>query len=370
MTEGPRSAVDVHGRLGCLAIVPYPSGRVGSQRYRIEQWAPRLRAAGIELTIAPFFSNRMMDVLYQRGHVLLKVRETIAGYIRRTAQRRVIARHVALVHREAFPVGPSWLDQRLVGKAPFVYDFDDAIFLPSTSASNRWIGALKNPAKTARLCRAATHVTPGNEYLAEYARRHSSSVTVIPTTIDTDEYVCRPRAPNARPVVGWTGSATTVPYLMALQAPLRALRRRVPFELRVIGAEVSMPGLDVACVPWRAATEVEDLRPLDVGLMPLPDDPWTRGKCGFKALQYMALGIPPVVSPVGVNPDIVHDGHNGFLACSDAEWIEKISALLASPDRRAAFGVAARQTVEQRYSARVHAPRVAAILRAAAGAPA
>jgi len=141
----------------------------------------------------------------------------------------------------------------------------------------------------------------------------------------------------------------------------------VEFRLRVIGATLEMDGLDVECLPWRAASEVEDLRPLDVGLMPLTDDEWSRGKCGLKALQYMALGIPPVVSPVGVNSTIVEDRLSGFHARDDGEGVEKIRLLLADAALRARLGAAARQTVERTYSARVQAPRMAQVFREAAG---
>ena len=213
----------------------------------------------------------------------------------------------------------------------------------------------------------ARHVTVGNDFLAAYASRHSEAVTTIPTTIDTDLYRPAARPANARPIVGWSGSVTTVAYLQAMAPALERLRRRLDFELRVIGGSVAMPGIDTRPIPWRAETEVEDLLPFDVGLMPLPDDEWSRGKCGLKALQYMALGIPPVVSPVGVNAHIVQHGVNGLHARDDDEWVDRIATLLVDPGLRARLGAAARRTVEEQYSARVQAPRMARVLREAAG---
>ncbi len=127
-----------------------------------------------------------------------------------------------------------------------------------------------------------------------------------------------------------------------------------------------LPGVEVEAMPWRAASEIEDLSQIDIGLMPLPDDKWTRGKCGFKALQYMGLGIPCIISPVGVNPTIVTNGKNGFLADSKTEWIEKIKLLLHSPELRQKLGMAGRETVERDYSARAIVPRVLEIFRNAA----
>jgi glycosyltransferase involved in cell wall biosynthesis len=209
-------------------------------------------------------------------------------------------------------------------------------------------------------------VTVGNEILARYAKDRAREVSVIPSTIDTDVYQIQPRDKNRVPVIGWTGSVTTVPYLMAVAPALRRLREKREFELRVIGAKVDIEGLAVHCIPWRAETEPDDLRALDVGLMPLPDDEWSRGKCGMKALQYMALGIPAVVSPVGVNATIVRDGVNGFYACTEEEWIDRIAFLLENESLRRRLGQEARRTIEESYSVRAHAPRVAKILTEAA----
>jgi glycosyltransferase involved in cell wall biosynthesis len=148
---------------------------------------------------------------------------------------------------------------------------------------------------------------------------------------------------------------------------LRRLREKREFELRVIGAKFDIDGLAVRCVPWRAESEPDDLRVIDVGLMPLPENEWSRGKCGMKALQYMALGIPPVVSPVGVNASIVRDGINGLHARTEDDWVDRIALLLENGPLRRSLGLEARRTVEESYSARTHAPRVAKILTEAAG---
>jgi glycosyltransferase involved in cell wall biosynthesis len=309
-----------------------------------------------------------MDVLYQRGHTLLKITETLRGCVRRFREsRRVDSLDVAFVFREATLLTPAVLERLILGSLPMVLDFDDAIYLPPAHPVNPWVAWLKDADKTDTLCQWARHVTVGNETLARHARPLSRAVTVLPTTIDTDSYVPSNRVANPRPVVGWSGSLTTLPYLARLHDTLLALRGRVDFELRVIGGDVRMPGLDVKCQPWQAETEVRDLQGLDVGLMPLPDDPWTRGKCGLKALQYMALGIPAVVSPVGVNAEIVSNGVDGFHASTPGEWVSHLSRLIGDPALRARVGVEARRTVETRYSARVHAPRLAAVLRKAAG---
>jgi glycosyltransferase involved in cell wall biosynthesis len=355
--------------LRVLGLVPYPIGRAPGQRYRIEQWAPHLQRDGIELAFAPFLSARGMDVLYRRGHLAAKASAVLRGHLRRlTEGARTRRFDVVYVYREATMLGPPWFEQLWLGRGgtPMVFDFDDAIYLPVASAANAWASRFKWAGKTAALCRLARVVTVGNDVLAEFARRTAQTVRVVPSTIDTDRYVPAPRPPNPRLVIGWTGSATTLPYLEAMAPTLRELRRIVDFDLRVIGGEVKLEGLSVQCVPWRDSTEVADLRPLDVGLMPLPDDEWSRAKCGLKALQYMALGIPPVVSPVGANRTIVRDGVNGFHADSSADWIDSVRRLALDPELRRRLGAAARSTVEEGYSARVQALRMGQALRDAA----
>jgi glycosyltransferase involved in cell wall biosynthesis len=347
-----------------LALVPYPLGLAPGQRYRIEQWAPHLAAEGVHLTFDAFLTRAGLERLYRSGHLWAKTWAVTRGWGRRLRTLQQLERYQAVyVYREAAFLGTSWLERTIARTHPLVYDFDDAIYLPRASEANAWARPLKSPGKAVRISHVASRVVVATEILAAAARRWSSSVTVVPSTIDTDLYVVRPRTPNARPVLGWTGSLTTAPYLELLLPALRALRAQCDYRLRVVGARPALPGIDVEYVPWSAETEVDDLRSLDVGLMPMPDDAWARGKAGMKALQYMALGIPPVVSPVGANPDIVEDGVSGFHARSDDEWCGRLRELLASPDLRERLGHAARQVVVSRYSARVQAPRVAELFR-------
>jgi glycosyltransferase involved in cell wall biosynthesis len=350
-----------------LAMTPYPQDRVPGQRFRIEQWAPLLRSEGIEVVFSPFLSAAAMDVLYRPGHMTQKIGGTLKGYLKRcTEALRGQPADVVFIYREAALLGPPVLEGILARRTPLVLDFDDAVYLGDTSSANPWSRILKSMGKTEAICRLASHVTVGNEFLARFARRHARAVTVVPTTIDTDRYDVRPRPENPRPVVGWSGSATTLPYLATLAPALQRLGERQEFEFRVIGGEVQIEGVQVQCKHWRADTEVEDLRSFDVGLMPLSDDQWSRGKCGLKALQYMALGIPPVVSPVGVNTSIVRDGINGFHARTEEEWVDRIALLLSDESLRRRMGTEARRTVEQSYSHRVHVPRIARVLREAA----
>lgn len=336
----------------------------------MEQWEPFLAAGGIRIEWAPFECSRLHELVYERGRSREKAALVLRGFLRRLSLLKAVSDYDAVyVFREAAALGPPILERRIYrsGK-PLIFDFDDAVWVPYVSPANRYASLLKFPGKTRAVCRMARLVLAGNDYLAEYARAVNDRVEVVPTTIDTDRYGYREPEARDEPVIGWSGSYSTVQHLDTVRPIIERLYEEMPFRLRVVGT----PAYAAARVPvdamrWRAATEVQDLRPMSVGIMPLPDDVWSRGKCGLKALQYMALGIPAVCSPVGVNSTIVRDGENGFLAAGEAEWMEKIRILLGSHETRVAFAGAARRTVEAHYSARVQAQRVSSLIRSAAG---
>jgi len=350
-----------------LAWVPYPLGIAPAQRYRIEQWAPYLRELGIEVTFQPFATPELNRALYRRGEWPAKVAGMAAGLGRRFAEALQAARYDAVfLQREGSLIGPAWSERLLRARQPaLVYDFDDAIYLPYVSPTNRYFSYLKFPWKTRALCRMAAAVVAGNDHLAAYAGRYNDHVSVVPSTVSLREYQARPQPdPGRMPVVGWTGSHSSVPYLSLVRGPLQELRKRRPFRLLIVGVEhFEIPGVDVECRPWSAASEVRDLWDMDVGIMPLPDEPWARGKCGMKAIQYMGIGIPAVVSPVGANREIVGDGITGFHAATGAQWTERLDQLLADAELRRRLGAAARESVRLRYSAEAQAPRVAEVLR-------
>jgi glycosyltransferase involved in cell wall biosynthesis len=186
---------------------------------------------------------------------------------------------------------------------------------------------------------------------------------MIPTTIDTEKYTIQPKEAVEAPIIGWTGSFSTVQHLDTLGRALQKLAQRERFRLRVIGTpEYRLEGVEVEAMRWRAETEVDDLRSVDIGVMPLPNDAWSKGKCGLKALQFMALGIPTICSPVGVNTDIIQDGENGLIADTEQEWVDKMGRLLRSVELRNRLGLAGRATVEQKYSTIAQAPRVYEVL--------
>ena len=353
-----------------LALVPGVMGKMPAQRFRIEQWTPRLRTLGIEIEFEPFESPDLHAILYDHGTYGRKACLIGEALLRRAKRLRHVKEFdLVYVLRETALLGPALFERWMnLKNVPYVFDFDDAIFLPNSSEANRAFALLKFPGKTATACRLAAHVMAGNDYLAEYARRFNHQVTVVPTTVDTEKYKPpRPRWANPRPQLVWTGSPTTARYLENLAGALLRLRECHDFTLRIIGAtHISLPGIDVEMLPWRAETEALDLQGAWAGLMPAPDDAWARGKCGCKALQYMGMGIPAVCSPVGMNAQLVRDGENGLLASSEDEWVEKLTLLINSAELRQRLGQAGRETVESWYSAEVQAPRVYSIFASVA----
>lgn len=349
-----------------LALVPSVYDTSPGQRYRIEQWEPLLRNSGVEITYEPFESDELHSLLYEAGKTVRKVKLVADSVWRRfSLMRSVKDFDVVYVFREAALLGPP-VFERMVHRSgvPMVFDFDDAVFVSYKSPKNGYLSYLKFASKTKAICAMSAHVMAGNPYLAEYASQVNDHVTIVPTTIDTEKYkVVERRSESSIPTIGWTGSFSTVQHLDTLRPALEKLARRIPFRLRVIGTPTyHLDGVDVEAMPWRSDTELDDLNGIDIGIMPLPDDAWSKGKCGLKALQFMALGIPTICSPVGVNSVIIQDGENGFIADSEDEWVEKLILLVRSPELRKRIGLAGRATVEAKYSAAVQAPRVYQLL--------
>ena len=352
-----------------LVLAPYPLNSAPSQRFRWEQYIEPLRERGIWLEPSTFLDGRGMDVAHRPGEWYAKAVAIGAGFRRRVADAAHARRYdLVLVHRESGPVGPAWIERALRAAAiPYVFDFDDAIYLPAASAANQKFAWLKGHRKVANVVQGAAMVLAGNHDLAGWAARFTGNVEVVPTTIDTDRYVRaeRPREPQL--CIGWSGSPPTIVHLKLLEPVLRELQRERAIAIRIIGdASYRMDGAVIQALPWKADSEIHDLSRIDIGVMPLPDDEWSRGKCGLKALQYMALGIPTVLSPVGVNREIARDGA-AILASTHAEWVEALRTLIDDQALRSRVGVAGRARVEQEYSVHAVLPRWERALRTAAG---
>ncbi|MBW6498430.1 MAG: glycosyltransferase family 4 protein [Bacteroidales bacterium] len=338
-----------------LFLVAHRPGRSPGQRFRFEQYLDYLKTNGFQYDISYLISEADDAAFYAPGRLLAKTRIVLKSIRQRFRDLKMAKNYdLVFIYREAHMLWFSWFENRLqrLG-ARIILDFDDSIWLNDTSDGNRQLAWLKRPSKTADILRLSSMALVGNEYLASYARRYNTNVHVVPTTIDTDYYIPGSQQTKNTVCIGWTGSSTTLKHLQHALPVLKAIREKYgeKVSFRVISnkpLETVLPGLEN--VKWSRETEVSDLYPIDIGIMPLPDDEWSRGKCGFKGLQYMSLEIPAVMSPVGVNTEIITDGVNGFLAGTEEEWVKKLSALIESPALREKLGKAGRQTVMERYS--------------------
>jgi glycosyltransferase involved in cell wall biosynthesis len=350
-----------------LFVVPYPI-EAPSTRYRVYQYLPYLQANGINPTVSRFIaSSAFFQRLYQPGAVAYKAAYFLGQTLRRLLDLTRVRRFDAVfIQREALPVGPA-LFELITAKlgCPVIYDFDDAIYLPRSSAANRWVSWLKQPGKTADIVRHSTQVIVGNRILQEYARQYNRAVTIIPSSIDPTVYTLRPNAPAAAtPVtIGWVGSGTNLTYVADLAPVLRTIGEQSAIQVQIVGGFVALPGVNAICRPWRLENEIADLHSFDIGIMPLSDDPWTRGKGGFKAIQYMGVGLPVVASPVGINTEIIIEGVSGFLAETAEEWQRALSTLVRDAALRRRFGCAGRATVEAAYSTTVNAPKLLQVIQ-------
>jgi len=358
--------------LRLLALVQKRLDLAPGQRYRLEQWAPRLeRLHDIRLDFAVFESNELSETLYKPGHRARKAQLIVSDFWRR---REILSRardyDAVVVYREAALLGPAIYERLLAAmRIPIVVDFDDAIWLAQPSGPNGVFARLRFPGKTASICRLADAVTVGNEYLARYARELCGDVSIVPTTVDLSTYHVAPPIPDEGPfVIVWTGSHSTLAHLEHARGAIERLGRSRAVRLRVIcDRPPARPfaNVDNEFVKWQSSTEAADVAAAHVGIMPVPDEPFTRGKCALKGLLYMASGRPAVLSPVGVNADIVRPWENGVLATSEDEWHDALERLAASPELRRTLGAAGRRTVEEGYSAEQGAKLFAEVCRRA-----
>ncbi len=340
-----------------LFLFPYPEGGAASQRFRFEQYYDILQARGFEIEKRAFLDNDTWNILYKPGYTFKKVVGTLKGYIRRLGTMFTLDQYdYVFVHREAEFFGPpifEWIIAKLARKK-IIYDFDDAIWLRNTSESNGFVGRFKKYDNAIPVCRMAYKVSCGNEYLRQFAAQYNANAVFNPTTIDTDNLHNRVKdQQGSHFVIGWTGTHSTMRYINELLPVLEKLEQHYTFTFHVIAdREPDFKLKSLRFTKWNKETEIEDLLQFNVGVMPLVDDKWAKGKCGFKALQYMALGIPALVSPVGVNTRIVDDGLNGFLCTTANDWYKALGKLMADRNLLISMGANTRQKIVDAYSVR------------------
>lgn len=344
-------------------------GNLGaSSRVRSYQYLPDLRGQGIEIVVAPLLPDNYLRELYAGKRPRLD--SIVWAYLRRiSALIRGKGFDLLWIEYEIFPWLPGWIESLVLSReTPCLVDYDDAIFHRYDQHPSLLVRKIFGN-KIDAVIRHASIVVVGNEYLRDHAiKAGAQRVEILPTSIDLVRYPAPKPAQNDTPIIGWIGSPATSRYLHQVHEVLTEVCAHRQAQVVLVGA--SEPGwkdVPYAIHPWSEATEVAEVSGFDVGIMPLEDSPWERGKCGYKLIQYMACGKPVVASPVGINARIVEPGVNGYLAETKHDWVQALTALLTDIDRRQQMGAAGRAKVERDYAIQVNVPRLAAILRRAAG---
>jgi len=346
-----------------LALTRYDR-LAASSRLRMHQFKAHLEAQGIFLRPQPFFDDDYVRAMYGAD----RSAKSIAGYFIRRAMGllRCTDADAIWLEKEAFPWLPWIIEAAFLPRSiPLIVDYDDAIFHQYDMHDSAAIRTLLGH-KIDAVMRRADLVIAGNSYLAERAQSAGAArVEIIPTVVDLERYTSTgPKTGTGPIVIGWIGSPKTAPYLAPTKRLISDLARRQCISCVAIGARKDQVAESpFVAKEWSEAAEIDLLRGLDVGIMPLPDDPWTRGKCGYKLIQYMACGLPVVASPVGANRHIVQHGDNGFLASTDQEWELALTRLISSRDVRHRLGAAGRERVEREFSLQAQAPRLEQLLR-------
>lgn len=338
-------------------VVRYPRGVSPAQRFRFECWEPLLKAQGWQVDTFPFIGAGIYGIMHQPGRVVRKAASVVAGYFKRLGLLcRLPGYDYVLLQREFAPLGPpvfEWIATKIL-RTKIIYDFDDAIWIPNVSKSNAFIVGLRAFWKTATICRWAYKVSAGNQYLCNYAKAAGAkNVVLLPTTVDmATRYTPLKQTSAEGPVViGWTGSHSTLQYLQLILPVLQEIDKEPNVEFLIIcDKKPDLPLRHLRFTPWNEATEIADLIRIDIGIMPLTTDAWAEGKCGFKLIQYLALGIPAVATPIGVNSNIIEEGGNGYLCATQDEWVRALKLLIQDAALRRRLGQAGKLKMAAHYS--------------------
>lgn len=356
-------------RLSVLALTVRPE-EAPDTRYRILQYVEPLRAEGIDVLHRSLLSPRTWRAQVDGGDAVRLAAGFAAGYARRLRDILALARScdVVWIGRELCPLGPPLLERLLFSVNPrVVLDIDDAVFLHDGTCKGILHHRGRDFGKFFRLAPRYSAVVCGNRFLSGHFSAYTTNVFVIPTVVPMSRFGPLAPQPAPRPRIGWIGTPYSGAHLELLAEAMPVLARRHDFELRVVGLgrPLAWPGVRVVDVAWSLREELDFFRTFDIGVMPLRDSPFSRGKCAFKLIQYMAAGLPVVASPVGANLDVVIDGKNGFFADSAREWTDRLDRLLSDAELRRSMGENARETVRAAFSLEAHVPGYAGILRRA-----
>jgi glycosyltransferase involved in cell wall biosynthesis len=325
-----------------------------SSRYRFYNYLELFEKSELRLkcTVKPLFNDKFVNQLFfeRRKNKFLAAK----CYFKRIINLLTIFRYsLVVIEYELFPYFPPIFERLMrVAGIKYIVDYDDAIFSKYENGGRLVRFFLGRKIQTVIKLSEAT--ITGNNYLLNYARRFNRNAYLIPTVVSADRYdAVRPADTSNDFVIGWIGSPETASYLIPFLKAFRQVRRN-KIILRLIGFDMKLmhllSGLEVECVDWDEETEIAEIKRFNVGIMPLPDDPWSRGKCGFKLIQYMACRLPVIASPVGANSDIVEDGITGLLAMENQEWIDSIHYLCENREKAVQMGLNGYEKFRRQYS--------------------
>ena len=342
-------------------VCPHPLNVAPGQRLKYEQYIKSWEENGYQVDISSFMSLRFWNVVYKPGRLLEKIMWTKIGYFRRFLLLFSLRKYdLVYTFLWGTPFGPpiyEWLLCKISKKV--IYDIDDLVYSKDhKSKANSFIATLKGREKPIYLMKKANHVITCTPHLDDFVRQYTNKTTDISSTINTETYKPINAYSNDKTLtLGWSGSHSTSKYVYLLQDILLELSKKYKFKLLVIGdASFNIPGLDVEAIGWEEATEVKNLQRIDIGLYPLPDEPWVLGKSGLKALQYMALGIPTIAKAIGANYRVIEDGVSGTLVKTNEDWMNALENYINNAELRKTHGTAAQIRVEEKYSIRANTP--------------
>ncbi|MEO6050719.1 MAG: glycosyltransferase [Pyrinomonadaceae bacterium] len=351
-----------------LALVPNRKGYAPGQRGSIELWEKVLNPDGIELDFAPFETERLREILYSSGNQIEKASEMLRGYANRIKLLQKLDDYDAVfVYREAALFGPAFLEKLIARKKPIIYQLDDPLFMPYKSPSNGYFSYLKFFGKIKEIIRISKVVMVNSTHIREYAEQFNKHIWQVPSIVDTTKFDFRPFPEKLERVcIGWSGSPTTLTNIKLVEKPLAEISAKNICDIHFIGGtDFGLSGVKYSAQNWSGETEVEDLRNMQIGLVPLPANSWNRYKFIMKTAQYMALGIVPVGTPMASNPEVIRHGETGFLAGTDAEWVEYLTVLATDGKLRNEMSKAAAADAKANYSLKANAQKIIEAFRAA-----
>lgn len=341
--------------MNVLFLIPAPLNISPSQRFRFEHYLPFLKKCGISYTVQSFWSLKAWNILFTKGHFFSKFWGLLGGLARRCFILINVFKYDRIfIHREVAPIGPpifEWIIAK-IWQRKIIYDFDDAIWLSISSSANPQAALIKCSWKVKYICKYSKTVSVGNRYLADYAKKYVKDVRIIPTVVDTEKSHVGLKNQNDIPLtIGWTGTFTNFPHLAKVNNVITKLKKKYDFKYFIISnKDPQLKNVEYVYKEWNVKTEIIDLLSMNIGIMPLEDTEIGLGKCAFKAIQYMSLGIPAIVSPVGANCEVVTNNKTGFWAESDEEWYYHLEKLISSNELRTEIGIAAQKLVTDNYS--------------------